>query len=141
LQGGPPAEIQTVRGDMMDHTRRYFLHLTAGTLLTAIFEIVTAQAWPAHFMVGYPRQGATEFIASLIRQWVAEWQGHPSVAGDRMNAQNGATAAIELGWQRAVPAARLAFITRRTPVIDILRSWAHQKQIGIGRKSLSSALD
>ena len=125
----------------MDHTRRYFLHLTAGTLLTAICEIVTAQAWPAHFMVGYPRQGATEFIASLIRQWMAEWQGHPSVAGDRMNAQSDATAAIELGWQPAVSATRLAFITRRTPVIDILRSWAHQKQIGIGRKSSSSALD
>ena len=126
---------------MIDHTRRCFLHLTTGTLLTAIFEIVTAQARPAHFMVGYPRHSATEFIAGLIRQWVAEWRDYPSVAGDRMNAQSDTAAAIELGWQPAVSTARLAFIARRTPVIDILRSWAHQKQIGIDRKSLSSALD
>jgi len=113
---------------MKHHTRRCFLHLTTGTLLTAIFEIVTAQARPAHFMVGYPRHGATEFIASLIPQWVAEWRDHPSVVGDRVNAQSNAATAIELGWQPVISATRLAFISRQTPIIDILRSWAHQKR-------------
>lgn len=114
----------------MDHTRRCFLHLTTGTLLTAIFEIVTAQARPAHFLVGYPRHGTTEFIANLIRQWVAEWRDHPSVVRDRMNARSSTATAIELGWHPIVSATRVAFISRQTPVIDILRSWAHQKQIG-----------
>src|SRR5262249_36233342 len=104
----------------MIYARRYFLRLTTGAVLTAICGIATAQARSAHVIVGYLRRGATDMIVGWVRQWLAARRDHPLVVEGQMNAQND----IAAGLGRSP---HLVFSSTQTPVIDILRSWAHQK--------------
>jgi len=93
----------------MIYARRYFLRLTTGAVLTAICGIATAQSRSAHFIVGYLRHGATNTIVGWVRQWLAERRDRPLVVEGQMKAQ--------------------PTHSTQTPVIDILRSWAHQKPL------------
>ena len=116
----------------MDHARRYVLHLmTSGAILTAIFgiAIATAKSRLAHFLVGCPRDGATETIAGLIRQWAAERRGCPSVIAAELTAQNKSATKIELDRQpKALPMHR-PVVPAPTTVVEVLRMWAHRKPL------------
>jgi hypothetical protein len=116
----------------MDHARRYVLHpLTSGAILTAIFgiAIATAKNRPAHFKIGGSRDGVSETIARLIRQWTAERRGCPSVIVAELTAQNEAASITALGRQSAVLPIHRAVVPVATPIVDILRSWALRKPV------------
>src|SRR5713226_2517515 len=74
----------------MHLTRRYFLHLAAGTAaLPAISRIAWANTYPAQpvrWIVGAPPGGATDILARLLGQWLSERLGQPFVVDNRPGA-------------------------------------------------------
>jgi tripartite-type tricarboxylate transporter receptor subunit TctC len=83
----------------MHLTRRYFLHLAAGTAaLPAISRIAWANTYPAQpvrWIVGFPPGGATDILARLMGQWLSERLGQSFIIENRPGAgSNIATEAV-----------------------------------------------
>jgi tripartite-type tricarboxylate transporter receptor subunit TctC len=72
--------------------RREFLRLSAGAVtLPAVSRIAKAQSYPSRpvrIIVGYAPAGATDIVARLIGQWLAERLGQPFVIENRPGAAN-----------------------------------------------------
>jgi tripartite-type tricarboxylate transporter receptor subunit TctC len=79
--------------------RRTFLHLAAGAgALSTTSRVARAQTYPTRpvrILVGYPPGGATEILARLMGQWLAQRLGQPFIIENRPGASgNIATEAV-----------------------------------------------